>query len=47
MPTVPSPARQRIMLEGSGTTEAVLRVRLSIAKYSGVLMPNSPTSDEA
>ena len=27
--------------------EAVLRVRSSIAKYSGVLMPNSPTSDEA
>ena len=38
-PTIPSPASPRIMPEGSGT-EAVLRIRLSIAKYSGVLMPN-------
>ena len=46
-PTIPSPARASITLEGSGTAEVVLRVRLSIAKYYGVLMPNWPTSDEA
>ena len=42
----PTPERHSSQLDGSGT-EVVLRTRSSIAKNSGVLMPNSPTSDEA
>ncbi len=43
-PAIDAPASASPKLVGSGT---VCRVRSSIAKYSGVLMPKSPTSDEA
>ncbi len=46
-PVIPSAVRASSALEGSGMAVLVLRVRLSIAKYNGVLIPNWPTSDEA